>query len=144
MHNQPGGSPPVFVDRTGRRRRLAVIGGTAMGLGLLTSFALILAGLFFDSPVPLPGWSDDRPAQPIEAGLDGREGSGDAPSRVPSPTTTRTSGPTAGGSPTAVPSAVRPTPAAPATARPYGTDQPGLGDERRNTARPSKSPGKPK
>lgn len=90
--------------------------------------------------MPLPGWSDDRPAQPIEAGLDGREGSGEAPSGLPSPAT-RTSAPVAGGSPTAVPSAVRP---APATARPYGTDQPGLGDERRNTAKPSKSPGKPK
>ncbi|MGY0005625.1 hypothetical protein, partial [Micromonospora sp. I033] len=69
MQNEPGGAPPVFVDRTGRRRRLTVIAGTAMGLGLLTSFGLILAGLFFDSSVPLPGWSDTRQS-PIEAGVD--------------------------------------------------------------------------
>ena len=33
----------MFVDRTGRRRRLTLIAGTAMGLGLLPSLGLILA-----------------------------------------------------------------------------------------------------
>ncbi|MEU8296133.1 hypothetical protein AB0C04_02450 [Micromonospora sp. NPDC048909] len=141
MHNQPGGAPPVFVDRTGRRRRLTVIAGTAMGLGLLTSFALILAGLFFDPSVPLPGWSDDRPAQPVEAGLDGQGEVADLPGAVPSPIT-HTSAPVPATSPSADARTGRPTPAAPA-ARPSGSDRPGQGDERRNTAKPSRPPGKP-
>ncbi|RKN24096.1 hypothetical protein D7147_03625 [Micromonospora musae] len=139
MQNQPGAAPPVFVDRSGRRRRLTVIAGTAMGLGLLTSIALILAGLFFDAPVPVPGWPDSRPAQPVEAGLDDRAGLGESPSVSPTPITPST--------------APAPTPArsvspdatgtTPRTAQPARTDHPGQGDEHRSTAKPNRSPGKP-
>ncbi|MGK5673382.1 hypothetical protein ACSNOB_11150 [Micromonospora sp. URMC 106] len=140
MQNQPGGAPPVFVDRTGRRRRLTVIAGTAMGLGLLTSLGLIAAGLFMDSSVPLPGWSDSRPAAPLEAGVDGRDELGGASPTAPRPSpATRTSVPTPTHSRTAgaVPAAGAP------TARPNPSEQPGQGDERR-TAKPSRSPGKPR
>ncbi|MER5332336.1 hypothetical protein [Micromonospora sp. NPDC002717] len=137
MHNQPGGAPPVFVDRTGRRRRLTVIAGTAMGLGLLTSLGLIAAGLFMDSSVSLPGWSDSRPAAPLEAGVDGRGELGGA-----SPTGPRPSPLTS----TSAPAPTRTAGTAPATgaptARPTRSEQPGQGDERR-TAKPSRSPGKP-
>ncbi|MEU8219745.1 hypothetical protein AB0C47_28715 [Micromonospora taraxaci] len=144
MHNQPGSAPPVFVDGTGRRRRLTVIAGTAMGLGLLTSLALIVAGLFLDTSVPLPGWSDDsRGTRPVEAGVDGIN----QPQVVPSPSpssVTRTSAPL----PRATPTNGNRGPAttgttATATGVPSATDQPGRGDEHRNTAKPSKSPGKP-
>ncbi|MFG3697956.1 hypothetical protein ACGF5C_08535 [Micromonospora sp. NPDC047620] len=139
MHNQPGGAPPVFVDRTGRRRRLTVIAGTAMGLGLLTSLGLIAAGLFMDSSVSLPGWSDSRPAAPLEAEVDGRDELGGASPTGPRPSpVTSTSAPaptlTAGDGTT-------PATGAP-TARPTRSEQPGQGDERR-TAKPSRSPGKP-
>ncbi|MEU4773497.1 hypothetical protein [Micromonospora sp. NPDC023644] len=141
MHHQSGGSPPVFVDRTGRRRRLTVIAGTAMGLGLLTSLGLIAAGLFMDTSVPLPGWSDDRRA-PLEAGIDGRDGAGrPAPTGVRPSTVTSTSAPT----PTATRSAGSRYGSVPATtgpARPDQSDRPGQGDERRG-AKPSRSPGKP-
>ncbi|NES26159.1 hypothetical protein GCE86_27055 [Micromonospora terminaliae] len=140
MPNQPNAAPPVFVDRTGRRRRLTVIAGVAMGLGLLTSFGLILAGLFFDSTVPLPGWSDTKPP-PIEAGVDAppRDREPTAPSPRPS-SATRT-GPSAS-APSATHTTV-PTRAA-TTAAPRPTASvPGQGDERRNSARPSRSPGKP-
>ncbi|MEV4198577.1 hypothetical protein [Micromonospora globbae] len=139
MHDQPSAVPPVFVDRTGRRRRLAVIGGTVMGLGLLTSIALILAGLLFEAPVPVPGWPDSRPAQPVEAGVDGRDGFGHSPSTVPSPDA-RT------GTPTTTPPSTAdrsPGPALTRSARPARSDHPGQGDERRPTPRPSRSPGKP-
>lgn len=140
MQNQPGGAPPVFVDRTGRRRRLTVIAGTAMGLGLLTSLGLILAGLFFDSTVPLPGWSDTK-APPIEAGVDApsRDEAGTTPSpRPPSVTSTSPAAPT----PTAVRTTAPTRATTSASPRPTGT-VPGQGDERRNTARPSRTPGKP-
>ncbi|MDG4807253.1 hypothetical protein O7634_10890 [Micromonospora sp. WMMD1120] len=53
MRRQPGSATPVFVDGTGRRRRLSVIAATALGLGLLTSLALVAAGIFPDTSVPL-------------------------------------------------------------------------------------------
>ncbi|MEO3773701.1 hypothetical protein [Micromonospora sp. B9E7] len=143
MHNPPGSAPPVFVDGTGRRRRLTVIAGTAMGLGLLTSLALIAAGLFLDTSVPLPGWTDDsRGTRPVEAGVDGIIQPRVAPS--PSPSVTRTSAPLPRATPTTGNQA--PSPAgttATATGAPAATDPPGRGDEHRNTAKPSKSPGKP-
>ncbi|MFI6232682.1 hypothetical protein ACIBD9_03860 [Micromonospora sp. NPDC050784] len=144
MHNQPGSAPPVFVDGTGRRRRLTVIAGTAMGLGLLTSLALIAAGLFLDTSVPLPGWSEDsRGTRPVEAGVDGINQPRVATSPSPSPAT-RTSAPLPRTSPTAGDRS--PTTAGTTgtgTGAPSATDRPGRGDEHRNTAKPSRSPGKP-
>ncbi|TNH23816.1 hypothetical protein FHG89_26320 [Micromonospora orduensis] len=141
MHNQPGSAPPVFVDGTGRRRRLTVIAGTAMGLGLLTSLALIAAGLFLDTSVPLPGWSDDsRGTRPVEAGVDGITPPRVAESPSPSPVA-RTSAPLPRATPTTGDRS-RTTAATP-TGAPSATDQPGRGDEHRPTAKPSKSPGKP-
>lgn len=139
MNNQPGGVP-VFVDRTGRRRRVAVIAGTALGLGLLASLGLVFAGLFTDSTVRVPGWSEQKRQPPIEVGLDGigpRTSPSARPTASPRPAAPAQSA-TATASPVQ-PSASRP-PARP-SARP---SPPGQGDEHRNTARPSKSPGKPR
>ncbi|MFG2010640.1 hypothetical protein ACGFNF_16355 [Micromonospora sp. NPDC048868] len=140
MRNQSSGAPPVFVDRTGRRRRLTVIAGTAMGFGLLTSLGLIAAGLFMDSSVSPPGWSDTRPAAPREAEADGRSEVGGASSARPRPSPVTSS---------AVPVPTRtagdgtaPTIGVP-TVRPSRSDEPGRGDERR-TAKPNRSPGKPR
>ncbi|MBY8871982.1 hypothetical protein K7640_09020 [Micromonospora sp. PLK6-60] len=148
MRNQPGGAPPVFVDRTGRRRRLTMIAGTVLGLGLLTSVGLIAAGLFWDSAVSLPGWSDPGKGQsPIKAGVGDRlDEAAQPPSRRPLPSAvTSTAAPVT----SAAPTATRPSPTA--TGQPSGTTvtptpQPthrGQGVERRNSTRPSKSPGKP-
>ncbi|RAO43428.1 hypothetical protein GAR06_04560 [Micromonospora saelicesensis] len=140
MHSQPGSVPPVFVDGTGRRRRLTVIAGTAMGLGLLTSLVLIAAGLFLDTSVPLPGWSEDsRGTRPVEAGVDGVKPPRVAESPSPSPAA-RTSAPLPRANPTSDRS---PTTAATATGTPSAIDQPGRGDEHRRNAKPSRSPGKP-
>lgn len=136
MHSQPGGTPPVFMDRTGRRRRLSIVAGTAMGLGLLVSLGLIVAGIFTVSPVSAPGWSDSGTSAPMEAGVDGL---GDSPTSGSSPAPLPV---------TRIPATVPPpatttrTTAAPAGAQP--TDRPGQGDERRNAGKPSKSPGKPR
>lgn len=138
MRNQPGEPTPVFVDGTGRRRRVSVIAGSAIGVGLLASLALILAGLFLDTSVSVPGWSDDR----RPAGVDGRAELGEASLVTPGPSpVTSTSAPAPTGSPTP---GVRPT-SAPSAAHPAASDHPGQGDERReSTGKPSKSPGKPR
>ncbi|MEV0425178.1 hypothetical protein [Micromonospora sp. NPDC050495] len=136
MQNQPGSAPPVFVDRTGRRRRLTVIAGTALGLGLLTSLGLILAGLFFDSTVPIPGWSETKVRPPVEAGVDAPDDPATRPGPTPRPATRTAS---------AAPSPSRPaaTRATVPTAPGPTSSNPGRGDERRNTAKPSRTPGKP-
>ncbi|MFI5489518.1 hypothetical protein ACIBXA_31490 [Micromonospora echinaurantiaca] len=138
MRNQSGEPTPVFVDGTGRRRRVTVIAGSAMGVGLLASLALILAGLFLDTSVSVPGWSDDRPP----AGVDGRAELGEASLVTPGPSpVTGTSAPAPTGSPTP---GARPT-SVPSAGHPTASERPGLGDERRdNTGKPSKSPGKPR
>ncbi|WDZ86276.1 hypothetical protein [Micromonospora cathayae] len=142
MHSQPGGGPPVFVDRTGRRRRLSIVAGTAMGLGLLTSLGLIAAGLFTGSSVPLPGWSENQlQNKPIEAGVGGTEGLGSAPTGGPSPSPATSITVPVRPEPTTAP------PAASVSADPggpqvTGTDRPGRGDERR-IVKPGRSPGRP-
>ncbi|NES15792.1 MULTISPECIES: hypothetical protein [Micromonospora] len=142
MQKQRGVAPPVFVDRTGRRRRLTVIAGTAMGLGLLTSLGLILAGLFFDSAVPIPGWSETKVHPPIEAGVDapGNPRPATSPSRRPDPATATTSS-----RPSSAPTATRPaaTRASTAPAPQPSASVPGQGDEHRSSAKPSRTPGKP-
>jgi hypothetical protein len=49
------GSGPVFVDLTGRRRRLVTALGIAAALVLVAAIALVIAGVLGASPVPLPG-----------------------------------------------------------------------------------------
>ncbi|MFG3688085.1 hypothetical protein [Micromonospora sp. NPDC047740] len=139
MHNQPGRPAPVFVDRTGRRRRLTMVAGTAMGLGLLTSLGLIFAGLFFDSSVPLPGWSETKVGPPLEVGVEVSPPAGQTrPRPRPEPVTSITP-------PVPSPTTIQPTGAVrAATPAPRRSGSvPGQGDERRNSAKPSKSPGKP-
>lgn len=49
---------PVFVDQTGRRRRVAVLAGICLGAGFLVGLTLIVMGLFVGSATPLPDWPD--------------------------------------------------------------------------------------
>ena len=49
------GSGPVFVDLTGRRRRLVTALGVAAALVLVAALALVIAGVLGAAPVPLPG-----------------------------------------------------------------------------------------
>ena len=53
------GSGPVFVDPTGRRRRLITVAGAAVGIVLASALALLVAGMLGASPVPLPGLPQD-------------------------------------------------------------------------------------
>lgn len=46
---------PVFVDRSGRRRRIVITAGAGAGVLVVVALGLLVAGLFGASPVPLPG-----------------------------------------------------------------------------------------
>jgi hypothetical protein len=115
---------PVFVDRTGRRRRLAIFVGLGIGAGLLASLALIIAGLVGGSATPSPGWpatGSQRHDDNAVADLGRR-----APPNGPPP--------------------IAASPEAAAGPRPSLTSpRPGQGDEHRRTdpGKPSRSPGKP-
>jgi hypothetical protein len=140
----PEPARPVFLDQTGRRRRLTVIVGSTLAAGLLASLALIAVGLFTGAPVLIPGWSgsdgDDRPETRME-----RLGvSPEAASRDDGgPTTT----PAHAGTTSSTPASPRPTrtPKSSPGPRPTSTDLPGQGVLHRNTptGKPSKSPGRP-
>jgi hypothetical protein len=56
VHNSRRGPDPVFVDRTGRRRRLFAIAGSAGGLVLLLAAVALFAAFTGDGPGPIPGW----------------------------------------------------------------------------------------
>lgn len=90
------GPRPVFLDRSGRRRRLVKIVGVGLGAVLAASLALIVAAVSTASPVHLPGFPDiglnagrttgvtatPIPSGPTRPGSGGRTGPG--PSAVPS------------------------------------------------------------
>jgi hypothetical protein len=136
---------PVFLDQTGRRRRLTIIVGSTLAAGLLVSLAVIAVGLFTGAPVLIPGWSsgdsggDDRPETRLER-------FGASPEAVSRDDAGPTTIPARGGT-SSTPASPQPTrtPTSSPSPRPTSTDLPGQGALHRNTptARPSKSPGKP-
>ncbi|MGX7676561.1 hypothetical protein [Plantactinospora sp. DSM 117369] len=123
---------PVFVDRTGRRRRVAVLAGLALGAGLLVSLGLLAVGLLTGGSVAVPGWPDAGGGHlRDEAGTGRSETSAPAtPTGGPARTAPAPAGTARPANPTA-------RPAAPAGA-PTATDRPGQGDLHRNP-----SPGNP-
>lgn len=48
---------PVFVDRTGRRRRVVALAGSAGALVLLLAALALVAGFTGTGPGSLPGWA---------------------------------------------------------------------------------------
>jgi hypothetical protein len=52
------GNDPVFVDRTGRRRRLIALAGSAGGLMLTLILLALVAGFTGVGPASVPGWPD--------------------------------------------------------------------------------------
>jgi hypothetical protein len=74
----------VFVDRTGRRRRLFTLAGTGLAVAALIMLGLLVSGLSGASPLHLPGLPADANAPP---GSGGRSPShaGPVPAGLPSP-----------------------------------------------------------
>lgn len=128
-------APPVFVDGTGRRRKLSVLIGASLAVGLLASLGLILAGLFAGGPLPLPSWPDARQR---DAGT-GRSAS---PTARPEATTPKERDQNQS---TAVPTRLPSPSTTPGATQPPSSVRPGRGDENRSspTHKPGRSPGKP-
>jgi hypothetical protein len=81
---------PVFVDRSGRRRRLFTALGAGLGVLLMAGCALLIAGVLGASPVPLPGLPQHGRYQ---------DGLGSAPS-APASGSSSPARPSRGGQPT--------------------------------------------
>ncbi|MFC5000961.1 hypothetical protein ACFPIJ_24370 [Dactylosporangium cerinum] len=102
---------PVFVDRSGRRRRLFTSLGAGLGVLLAAGSLLLVAGLLGTSPVPLPGLPQSGQggvhrdgAEPGASPAPGRTGAPvrPSPARSAGSATTGPAGPGgAAGSPTA-------------------------------------------
>lgn len=56
---------PIFVDRTGNRRRWFTALGAAGGTLLITALAVLVAGIFGAGPAHLPGLPGLAPQQPL-------------------------------------------------------------------------------
>ncbi|NUT18370.1 MAG: hypothetical protein HOV77_04235 [Hamadaea sp.] len=109
---------PVFVDRSGRRRRLITILGGAFGVLLLLGLIGLGASLIGGGPAQLPGWpGHDGAAEPKPSAVV-------EPSKAPSPSSAETTR-------TAPTSSVTPA----ATAK--TTTPPGRVNTHRPTAKPS-------
>ena len=103
----------VFVDRTGRRRRLVVAAGLGLAGVLLAALAVLVAGLTGAGPLPLPGLPGANHG--VMRGEVGAVDPAPSPSnrrRTPSPTPNPVPAAATGGSPTASPTASTPTPTA--------------------------------
>lgn len=130
----PSPPDPVFVDRTGRRRRLTMWVGVGAGTGLLAILVLIVVGLLGGSSTAIPGWPTGVGPKSSGDGVlvDGAV----APPTVPTRQSTDP-GPTTPTRRSIAPSLAGPQP-------PSSTSRPGQGAEHRATpgGRNGKSPGK--
>jgi hypothetical protein len=119
-------SGSVFVDPTGRRRRLVTVVGVGAALLLVGALALLTAGVLGASPVPLPG---------LPQGGQGAQEEAVVPAQVVTPAesvASRTAGPAR--APAVVPPgpSVTPAPPAPSSSAP---------EPRTRGNRPSTHPG---
>ncbi|MEV6157418.1 hypothetical protein AB0L53_44480 [Nonomuraea sp. NPDC052129] len=87
----------VFVDQSGRRRRLIMIGSIASGVLALALLAVVIGGLFSNTTLSVTGWPGDQK---------GGMGSTTSPDPSPTPRTSRTKRPT----PSVTRASARPTP----------------------------------
>ncbi|WP_327006775.1 hypothetical protein OHA72_05580 [Dactylosporangium sp. NBC_01737] len=76
---------PVFVDRSGRRRRLFTSLGAGLGVLLAASCLLLVAGLLGSSPVPLPGLPQGGQGGQHRDGAESGVGSAPSPTGAPTP-----------------------------------------------------------
>ncbi|MEV4619061.1 hypothetical protein AB0J74_10205 [Asanoa sp. NPDC049573] len=123
-------SADIFVDRTGRRRRVLRWLAVAAAAALVGALGLLVAGLVAGAPLPLSGWSDHDAVPP------GSESAVIGPAPTPAAPPASPGGPS-----TAVPPATTPgaRPAANPSATASSSVRPGRGNGRENrpTAKPS-------
>ena len=113
MHNTRRGRDPVFVDRTGRRRRLFAIAGSAGGLVMILVAVALFAGFTDGGRASIPGWpAGAGHAKPGTSRPAASDGDTSAPRAGPEPTPEVT--PVA--APATTPATARPTTPATSTA----------------------------
>ncbi|MFI7438751.1 hypothetical protein [Nonomuraea indica] len=100
MSPEQSGPAAVFVDHSGRRRRLIMTGSIASSVLALGLLATVIGGVFSDPTLSVDGWPGDRP---------GAVGGTASPDRSPTPRTSPSRRPTA--SATQQPAGRTPTPA---------------------------------
>jgi flagellar basal body-associated protein FliL len=49
---------PVFVDRSGRRRRVAIVVGSSLAVVIVVAIVMLVAGLSGVAPLGVPGFPD--------------------------------------------------------------------------------------
>jgi hypothetical protein len=105
------GGEPVFVDRTGRRRRVIAFAGSIGGLLVTVAVLALVAGFTGVGPASVPGWPESA-AGDVRGVRTTPEPSGTRRSADPRPQAAeRTAEPTPTGSPAGVIPETTPTPA---------------------------------
>jgi hypothetical protein len=138
---RPPAEEPVFLDTSGRRRRLVITVGLAFAGAILSGIGMLAFGLGAGTPVTVPGWpgADLGRPEPVRGEVGpARLGAGSpTPTALPRPDTSPGLAGTATTRPASPPARATPAPT------PMSTPNRGAGTGNRPTAKPSKSPGKP-
>ncbi|MER6007042.1 hypothetical protein ABT120_51485 [Nonomuraea angiospora] len=123
----------VFVNQSGRRRRLVMIGSIAASVLALALLAVVLAGMFSSTTLSVNGWPGDR-----SGAADGTA----SPDRTPTPSPKRSERPTPSATrpETTRPPSRRPTPKATGQVRPSATSGQSSPQQARPTPRASTDP----
>jgi len=94
---------PVFLDRSGRRRRLVLLAGLCLGAVLIGSLALLGVGLSGASPIHIPGFPDSgahaggpspEPSDPSSGGREPGTAAQPYPTTTPGPAASPSTEPT--------------------------------------------------
>ncbi|MFB9631600.1 hypothetical protein [Nonomuraea helvata] len=130
---QHSNTTAVFVNQSGRRRRLIMIGSIAASVLALALLAVVIGGMFSSTTLSVNGWPGDRPgAADRTASPDRTPTPRQRSSEQPTPSVTR---PVATRSPSR-----RPTPSATRPVRPSATSGQTSPRPARTTSRPSTDP----
>ncbi|MFI6318381.1 hypothetical protein ACIBG8_12715 [Nonomuraea sp. NPDC050556] len=124
----------VFVDQSGRRRRILMIVGVLTGTLAVACVAILIGGAFTSTSFSVIGWpGSEQTADPLPTGLES----------VRTPTPSRTASPRPSRTPGASPTASRtatPTPSRTRTTTPASTAKPSPSPSPSASGTPSDSP----
>jgi hypothetical protein len=73
---------PVFLDRSGHRRRLLTVFAATLGCGLCGALTLLVLAFAGASPVPIPGFPQNHPASDPPSAGPGAQAGGALPTRT--------------------------------------------------------------
>lgn len=122
MSRRKGANRPVFVDRTGRRRRLFTVLAAGGGVALTLMLGIVIAGFLGVEGAGLPGLPQLLPDRPAAEESAEPEPSASTPEPLPQPGTTASPSPTkTTGKPSEAPTAAPSTRGNRPTERPHPT-----------------------